>query len=44
MKCIRSPAKERLFSNIYEMVLTPAQAAETWQSVVQAELDKVFQQ
>ena len=36
--------KKGFFSNIYEMVLTPAQAAETWQSVVQAELDKVFQQ
>ena len=36
--------KQGFFSNIYEMVLTPAQAAETWQSVVQAELDKVFQQ
>ena len=36
--------KDGFFSNIYELVLTPAAAAETWQDVIQAELDNVFQQ
>jgi len=36
--------KRGFFSNIYELVLTPAAAAETWQDVIQAELDNVFQQ
>jgi len=32
------------FSNIYELVLTPAASAETYQDQIQAEIDSIFQQ
>ena len=36
--------KKGFFSDIYELVRTPAQAAEAWQDIVQAELNNVFHQ
>ncbi len=36
--------QDGFFSNIYELVETPASAAEKWQDVIQAELDNIFRQ